>query len=244
MKNDCGYGELFVYLNWHAIKQRNILSFRRPAMLQIIWWSRGKFPQKNLFRYLFSVLRITLVNMPGSVCYIQNLSEILKLRSCKIYFVPSYFVSYWNILKLYVEDGSSTAFLCAKFQNIRLHDFSFTAMLTHYGMFTYSNHRWFAMYSISHRISSWFCCALFCCGYIISSYGMMFSWLLLTWWHHQMETFSALLALCVGNSLFAGEFPSQRPVTRSFDIFFVLNAWVNNLEAGIRDAIVTIMTSL
>ena len=33
-----------------------------------------------------------------------------------------------------------------------------------------------------------------------------------------MKTFSALLALCAGNSLFTGEFPSQRPVTRSFDL--------------------------
>ena len=40
------------------------------------------------------------------------------------------------------------------------------------------------------------------------------------WWRHQMETFSALLALCVGNSPVTGEFPSQWPVTRSFDVFF------------------------
>ena len=33
-----------------------------------------------------------------------------------------------------------------------------------------------------------------------------------------METFSALLALCAGNSPISGEFP--RPVTRSFDVFF------------------------
>ena len=44
----------------------------------------------------------------------------------------------------------------------------------------------------------------------------------LTWWRHQMETFSALLALCVGNSPVTGEFPTQRPVMRSFDVFFVL----------------------
>ena len=42
------------------------------------------------------------------------------------------------------------------------------------------------------------------------------------WWRHQMETFSALLALCVGKSSFTGEFPAQRPVTRSFDVFFGL----------------------
>ena len=53
------------------------------------------------------------------------------------------------------------------------------------------------------------------------------------WWRHQMETFSALLALCVGNSPITGEFPTQRPVTRSFDVFFALrNGWVNNGEAG------------
>ena len=37
-----------------------------------------------------------------------------------------------------------------------------------------------------------------------------------------METFSALLALCVGNSPVTGEFPAQRPMTRSFGVFFDL----------------------
>ena len=44
----------------------------------------------------------------------------------------------------------------------------------------------------------------------------------MTWWHHQMETFSSLLAICAGNSPVPGEFPAQRPVTRSFDVFFDL----------------------
>ena len=34
-----------------------------------------------------------------------------------------------------------------------------------------------------------------------------------------METFSVLLAFCAGNSPVTGEFPSQRPVTRSFEVF-------------------------
>ena len=38
-----------------------------------------------------------------------------------------------------------------------------------------------------------------------------------------METFSALLAICAGNSPVPGEFPTQRPVTRSFDVFFDLH---------------------
>ena len=37
-----------------------------------------------------------------------------------------------------------------------------------------------------------------------------------------METFSALLAFCAGNSPVTGEFPAQRPVTRMFDAFFDL----------------------
>ena len=37
-----------------------------------------------------------------------------------------------------------------------------------------------------------------------------------------METFSALLALCAGNSPVPGEIPAQRPATRSFDVFFDL----------------------
>ena len=48
------------------------------------------------------------------------------------------------------------------------------------------------------------------------------------WWRHQMKTFSALLAICAGNSPPPSpppppppppRIPSQRPVTRSFDVF-------------------------
>ena len=50
------------------------------------------------------------------------------------------------------------------------------------------------------------------------------------WWRHQMETFSALLSICVGNSPVICDFPAQRPVTRSFDVFFDLrlNKWLSN----------------
>ena len=41
-------------------------------------------------------------------------------------------------------------------------------------------------------------------------------------WRHQIETFSALLALSVGNLPVTGEFPIQRQVTQSFDVFFDL----------------------
>ena len=50
-----------------------------------------------------------------------------------------------------------------------------------------------------------------------------------------METFSASLAICVGNSPVPGEIPTQRPATRSFDVFFIciwINVWENNCKAG------------
>ena len=49
--------------------------------------------------------------------------------------------------------------------------------------------------------------------------------LLFPLWCHQMETFSTLLAICGGNSPVPGEFPTQRPVTRSFDVFFDLRLY-------------------
>ena len=58
----------------------------------------------------------------------------------------------------------------------------------------------------------------------------------LPWWRHQMETFSALLALCEGNPPVSGGFPSQRSVTRCFCAFFDLclnkPGWANNRDAG------------
>ena len=60
-------------------------------------------------------------------------------------------------------------------------------------------------------------------------------WIDLTaWWRYQMETFSALLALCAGNSPVTGEFFSQRPVTRSFDVLFdlCLNLRLNKQSWG------------
>ena len=42
------------------------------------------------------------------------------------------------------------------------------------------------------------------------------------WRRHQMETFSALLDLCGGNSPVTREFASQRPVTLRIDVFFDL----------------------
>ena len=53
-----------------------------------------------------------------------------------------------------------------------------------------------------------------------------------SWWRHQ--TFSALLAFCARNSPVNGEFPAQRPVTRSFDVFFDLrlHKWLSKQSWG------------
>ena len=90
-------------------------------------------------------------------------------------------------------------------------------------------------------------------GYVASSGGTGVStWAAIhyedtvSWWRHQMEAFSALLALCAGNSPITGEFPAQRSVMRSFDVFFDLrlNKRLNQQLWGWWDAIVVIMTSL
>ena len=55
------------------------------------------------------------------------------------------------------------------------------------------------------------------------------------WWRHQMETFSALLALCAGNSPVTGEFPSQGQWRGALMFSLIcswINGWVNNREGG------------
>ena len=39
-----------------------------------------------------------------------------------------------------------------------------------------------------------------------------------------------ITGLCAGNSPVTGEFPAQRPVTRSFDVFFDLNKWLSKQQ--------------
>ena len=60
------------------------------------------------------------------------------------------------------------------------------------------------------------------CHDVVMAEQLKYWFAALTWWRHQMETFSTLLAICPGNSPVTGEFPAQRPVMRSFDVFFDL----------------------
>ena len=81
-------------------------------------------------------------------------------------------------------------------------------------------------YSIFHKKTcAMFCCALFCCGSVIG----------FTWWRHQMETFSALLALCGGIHWSPVNSPHKglwREALMFSLIYAWIKGWVNNREAG------------
>ena len=86
------------------------------------------------------------------------------------------------------------------------------------------------IYTSDHRIDIW-CKAIYWGHYGGREYNMNLETSnirvanarkYISWWHHEMETFSASLAICAGNSPITGEFPTQRSLTRSFDVFFHL----------------------
>ena len=57
----------------------------------------------------------------------------------------------------------------------------------------------------------------------------------LPWWRHQMETFSALLALCAGNSPVPVNSPHKNQWRGALMFSLIctrINDWVNNREAG------------
>ena len=54
-----------------------------------------------------------------------------------------------------------------------------------------------------------------------------------TWWRHQMETFSALLAICAGNSPVNSLHKGQWRGALMFSLICTwINGWVKNREAG------------
>ena len=66
-------------------------------------------------------------------------------------------------------------------------------------------------------------------------FGSIQTWPWPTWWRHQMETFSALLAICAGNSPVPVNSP-HKGQWRGALMFTLICAriygWVNNREAG------------
>ena len=56
-----------------------------------------------------------------------------------------------------------------------------------------------------------------------------------TWWHHQMETFSTLLAPCMGNSQSVVHCPHKGQWRGSLIFSLIcawINSWINTREAG------------
>ena len=68
--------------------------------------------------------------------------------------------------------------------------------------------------------ANWICCCLDNPGYTN------------TWWRHQMETASALLALCAGNSPVTAHKCQWRGALMLSLICARINGWLNNREAG------------
>ena len=69
-----------------------------------------------------------------------------------------------------------------------------------------------------------------------------------SWWRHQTEAFSTLLALCVGNSAVTGEFPSQRAQWRGEcfhlmtsscikEIYSCMSAFINKFRAPFQEVV-------
>ena len=75
-------------------------------------------------------------------------------------------------------------------------------------------------------------CVVYCRG------DVKISWMMVsldTWWRHQMETFSALLALCAGNSPVPVNSPHRGQWRRALMFSLIcarINDLVNNREAG------------
>ena len=94
-------------------------------------------------------------------------------------------------------------------------------------------------------VNTTFCDALFCLGNVknLKSIHAMYITIATNaaslpthpWWRHQMETCSALLALCAGNSPVPMNSPHKGQWRRALMFSLIcawINDWVNNREAG------------
>ena len=140
--------------------------------------------------------------------------------STQYWYIPSIFcwqvVCQYNLLKCWdvLKEHDDVFLKITSVGRIHLHERQFYAKKNHYGC------RWLAdKPGAGAKVGIIFI-------FIWNVLDWVQPWLTpCAWWHHQMETISALLAICAGNSPVTGEFSTQKPVTRSFD------GWVNNGEA-------------
>ena len=116
----------------------------------------------------------------------------------------------------------STAYLIRVYMKVSIkasHHWSVVGVSTRDGWIPFTKRAAFVVnvFSLSHHTAKDF---LRPHSWVVGS--VEFGKMATIWWRHQMETFSALLAICAGNSPVPGEFPAQWPVTRNIDIFFDL----------------------
>ena len=65
----------------------------------------------------------------------------------------------------------------------------------------------------------------------------------IAWWRHQIETFSALLAICAGNSPVPGEFPAQMASNaenvciswRHHEMYWVVPKWIEHITTNVSN---------
>ena len=69
------------------------------------------------------------------------------------------------------------------------------------------------------KVNEWVClCPAFAVVNATDVHGLSF--LLRSWWRRDLDSFSALPALCEGNPPVTGGFPLQRASKAGFDVFF------------------------
>ena len=88
--------------------------------------------------------------------------------------------------------------------------------------------RWFFDKSICHKVNAFI--IMICVDCVLPKRSTNKG---IPWWRHQIETFSALLAICAGNSPVNYPHKGQWCWALMFSLIYVwINGWVNNREAG------------
>ena len=160
----------------------------------------------NIFLYDYTVNKS---NYGGESLGRGNLCKVDGSWGCR-----SHIVQWWSAASLhYIKNH--TFFSCSQW-----HDFGVCRVyLMKYQGFLHNIRHW--KYA---RIS---CAFLWLYWHFIDSSC--------AWWRHEMETFSALLAICAGNSPVPVNFPhnGQWRGALMFSLIYAwINDWVNNREAG------------
>ena len=141
--------------------------------------------------------------------FTNSKTGLYLIRVCFIFIIVNHTVNMLlSLCMRFIWQGENSAVIFCYEENVTC-DHQWYNHCTHHGkqvsLFTQASYYRNTNLSTNRRIPPWV---------FIKSH-----W---PWWRHQMETFSALLVICAGNSPVPGEFPTQRPVTQSFDVFFDL----------------------